>query len=258
MQKVAFVTGSSRGIGYGIIQKFAKNGYAVVTSSSSGEEKARENLNALRATGANVSYVRCDIANAASRAEALAHISERYGRLDVLVNNAGVAPLVRQNILEATEESFDRVVDTNLKGTFFMCQLFANAMINWKKAGLEDYQPRIVNISSLSAYTSSTSRGEYCVAKAGIAMVTTLFADILAEPGIPVFEVRPGIIQTDMTSTVQAKYDAFVLRDGGLPTARWGTPEDVAGVVHALSSGAFDYGTGQVINVDGGFHIRRL
>ena len=258
MQKVAFVTGSSRGIGYGITQKFAQNGYAVVMSSSSGEEKARENLDALRATGANVSYVRCDIASAASRAEALAHINERYGRLDVLVNNAGVAPLVRQNILEATEESFDRVVDTNLKGTFFMCQVFANAMIDWKKAGLEDYLPRIVNISSLSAYTSSTNRGEYCVAKAGIAMVTTLFADILAEPGIPVFEVRPGIIQTDMTSTVQAKYDAFILRDGGLPTARWGTPEDVAGVVHALSSGAFDYGTGQVINVDGGFHIRRL
>jgi NAD(P)-dependent dehydrogenase (short-subunit alcohol dehydrogenase family) len=257
-QKTIFVTGSSRGIGYGILKKFAENGYRVVMSGASGEERAADGLRALLDAGFEASYIRCDIANASDRGAVFDRISEKYAPLDVLVNNAGVSPLSRMNVLETTEESFDRVVGTNLKGTFFMTQLFANGMIGWQKTHPEDYSPRIVNISSMSAYTSSTNRGEYCVAKAGVSMVTTLFADMLARYDIPVFEVRPGIIKTDMTSVVQAKYDKFILEDGGLPTARWGLPEDVAKAVFALCGGAFDYGTGQVINVDGGFHIRRL
>ncbi len=258
MKKVALVTGSSRGIGFGILKTFAENNYDVIMSGSSGEEKAQNNLATIRTLGGKCTYIRCDIAKTEDRQALLEAIKLEYGRLDVLVNNAGVAPRERLNILDTTEQSFDHVVGTNLKGTFFMCQLFANQMLAWLKAGLESYQPRIVNVSSISAYTSSTGRGEYCISKAGIAMVTSLFADGLAARGIPVFEVRPGIIRTDMTSGVKEKYDAFILRDGGLPLARWGLPEDVAKAVFALCGGAFDYSPGQVVDVDGGFHIRRL
>jgi NAD(P)-dependent dehydrogenase (short-subunit alcohol dehydrogenase family) len=261
-QKTAFVTGSSRGIGYGILKKFAENGYRTVMSGASEEERAEEKLRALKKAGFEVSYIRCDIANASDRAAALGEISKKYAPLDILVNNAGVAPLARLNVLETTEESFDRVVGTNLKGTFFMTQLFANAMIEWmnewKKVYPDGYSPRIVNISSVSAEVSSTNRGEYCISKAGISMVTSLFADMLARYGIPVFEVRPGIIATDMTATVKEKYDKFIFEDGGLPIRRWGTPEDIAEAVFALTGGAFDYSTGQAVNVDGGFQIRRL
>ena len=173
------------------------------------------------------------------------------------MNNAGVACEVRLDVLETTEESFDRVVGINTKGTFFMCQIFANLMIGYQGRGLVDYTPRIVNISSVSSYTSSTSRGEYCISKAGISMTTLLFADRLAEYGIPVFEVRPGIIKTPMTDVVSEKYDKLI--DEGLtPIKRWGTPEDVAKCVLAASSGLLDFGTGTVLNADGGFHIRRL
>jgi NAD(P)-dependent dehydrogenase (short-subunit alcohol dehydrogenase family) len=268
VRRVVFVTGSSRGIGYGILKKFAENGCRVVMSGASGEKNARENLDALINAGYDAAYIRCDVSSDAGRKAAYAEISQRYGRLDVLVNNAGVAPKNRLNVLETTEESFDRVLDTNLKGTFFMCQLFANGMIEWlersksgqpdfSEFGFLDYRPRIVNVSSMSAYTSSANRGEYCISKAGVSMVTALFADMLARYGIPVFEVRPGIIRTDMTKTVEEKYDKFI-EDGGLPTARWGTPADVAEAVFALASGSFDYGTGQAVNVDGGFHLRRL
>lgn len=258
MQKVAFVSGSSRGIGYGILKKYAQSGYAVVMSGVSGEKKARANLEQLRALGTSVDYVRCDIALAADRAAACDAVMERHGRIDVLVNNAGVAPRERKNVLETTEESFDYVLDSNLKGTFFMCQTFAGKMIELKNAGLPDYAPRIVNVASISSYTSSPNRGEYCISKAGISMVTSLFADALAQYGIPVFEVRPGIIKTDMTATVEEKYNKFIFEEGGLPLGRWGTPEDAGEAVFALTSGAFDYSTGQVINLDGGFHIRRL
>ncbi len=258
MKKVALVTGSSRGIGFGILRAFAENGYDVVMSGFSGGERARDSLEALRCApgGGRVVYARCDIASDSDRRSLLQTVEREFGRLDVLVNNAGVAPLERRDILEATEESFDRVVGTNLRGTFFMCQLFANRMLRWLEEGLEAYRPRIVNITSVSVYASSTGRGEYCISKAGLAMATSLFADRLAGE-IPVFEVRPGIIATDMTSGVKAKYDAFI-EGGGLPVRRWGTPEDVGAAVFALCGGAFDYGTGQAVNVDGGFHIRRL
>ena len=182
---------------------------------------------------------------------------ERYGRLDLLVNNAGVAPLQRVDLLEMTEESFDRVLGINLKGTMFMCQAAARAMLAGKAQGLPDYQPRIVNIGSISAYTSSTSRGEYCISKAGVGMVTMLFADRLAHEGIPVFEVRPGIIDTDMTKVVHDKYDRLIA-DGLLPVRRFGKPEDVAKMVLACASGLLDYAAGQVLDADGGFALRRL
>lgn len=244
--KTALVTGASRGIGEGIAKCLLDDGYEVIGCATREIEK-----------NDGIDYVKCNITDEGDKERLKKYIIERYGRLDALVNNAGVAPEVRTDILEVGEESFDRVLSINLKGTFFMCQSFANLMIEMQKKGISDYNPRIVNISSCSAYTSSTARGEYCISKAGIAMVTTLFADRLAEYGIPVFEVRPGIIKTDMTSGVLKKYEDMI--EGGLlPTKRMGEPSDIAGCVKALLSGCFDYSTGQVINADGGFHIRRL
>ncbi len=247
MKKTAVVTGSRKGIGFGIVEAFLKEGYNVVSCGTAPEVPSDFPCD----------YVCCNIAVAEDRKKLLGYTLEKYGRVDVLVNNAGVAPKVRMDILETTEESFERVTGINCEGTFFMCQLFSNEMIREKSLGLEDYSPRIVNISSISAYTSSTSRGEYCISKAGIAMVTELFADRLAEYDIPVFEVRPGIILTDMTATVKEKYDKLIA-EGILPTKRMGMPEDVAKCVMGACSGLFDYGTGTVFNADGGFNIRRL
>lgn len=247
--KTALVTGSSRGIGRGIADLLMAHGYTVVYSGTKSERP--EDLAAER------DYIGCNIADAAQRQAAVQYVTDRYGRLDLLVNNAGVAPLVRSDVLEMTEESFDRVIGINLKGTLFMCQAAARAMLAGQAAGLADYQPRIVNIGSMSAYTSSTSRGEYCISKAGIGMVTKLFADRLAEEGIPVFEVRPGIIDTDMTRVVHEKYDRLIA-DGLLPIRRFGKPEDVAKMVLACASGLLDYSAGQVLDADGGFALRRL
>ncbi|MBR6748709.1 MAG: 3-ketoacyl-ACP reductase [Clostridia bacterium] len=252
MKKLAVITGARRGIGLGIAKALGDEGYRLLICATSDE--APETMEALSAY--EVEYMRCNIADAADR-DRLLDRAEAYGRIDVLVNNAGVAPKVRLDILETTEESFERLMDINLEGTFFMCQNAANRMIAMQNKGIEDYRPRIVNISSISAYTSSVSRGEYCISKAGIAMVTQLFADRLAEYGIPVFEVRPGIIRTDMTAAVTEKYEKLIA-EGLLPIARMGTPEDVAGCVVAACSGKLDYTTGQVLNADGGFALRRL
>lgn len=246
MNKIAVVTGARRGIGLGIASLLEQNGYTVVYSAASPKMEGDQ------------LYFPCDISRAEDRAALADFVLSRFGRIDLLVNNAGVACRERLDVLETTEESFDRLMEINAKGTFFMCQLFANRMIECQSAGLEDYHPRIVNISSVSAYTSSTSRGEYCISKAAIAMTTQLFADRLAAFGIPVFEVRPGIIETDMTSCVHEKYDKLILEEGITPIARWGTPEDVAKCVLAAASGMLDFGTGTVLNADGGFHIRRL
>lgn len=247
MKKTAVVTGSRKGIGFGIVEALLKEGYNVVSCGT--VDSVPEDF--------PCDYVQCNVTVAEDRKKLLDYAVSKYGRIDVLVNNAGVAPKVRFDILETTEESFERVVGTNCEGTFFMCQLFANEMIREQKTGLTDYAPRIVNISSISAYTSSTSRGEYCISKAGIAMTTELFADRLAEYNIPVFEVRPGIILTDMTAGVKEKYDRLIA-EGILPTKRMGMPEDVAKCVVGACSGLFDYGTGTVFNADGGFSIRRL
>ena len=252
MKKLAVITGARRGIGLGNAKALGDEGYRLLICATSDE--APETLEALSAY--EVEYMRCNIADSADR-DRLLDRAEAYGRIDVLVNNAGVAPKVRLDILETTEESFERLMDINLEGTFFMCQNAANRMIAMQNKGIEDYRPRIVNISSISAYTSSVSRGEYCISKAGIAMVTQLFADRLAEYGIPVFEVRPGIIRTDMTAAVTEKYEKLIA-EGLLPIARMGTPEDVAGCVVAACSGKLDYTTGQVLNADGGFALRRL
>lgn len=246
--KTAIVTGSSRGIGRGIADLLRENGYTVVYSGTRNERPAD--------LPAEADYFPCQIQDTDSRQALIRHVLDTYGRLDVLVNNAGVAPLVRRDLLEMTEESFDRVLGINLKGTMFLCQLAANIMIEGKQH-LTDYSPRIVNIGSISAYTSSTARGEYCISKAGVSMVTQLFADRLAAEGIPVFEVRPGIIATDMTHVVHEKYEKMI--EGGLlPVPRFGEPQDVAKMVLACCSGLLDYAAGQVLNADGGFALRRL
>ncbi len=245
--KVAFVSGATRGIGRAIADRLSANGYRVLYSGTRPERPA--DLPEER------DYIGCNIADSAQRKAAFEYIDQHYGRLDVLVNNAGVAPLVRQDILQMTEESFDRVLDINLKGTMFMCQLAANYMLSHKEQW-ED-SPRIINIGSISAYTSSTARGEYCISKAGLGMVTQLLADRLAAEGIPVFEVRPGIIATDMTEKVHDKY-AKMIEGGLLPIPRFGEPDDVAKMVEACCSGLLDYAAGQVLNADGGFSLRRL
>jgi NAD(P)-dependent dehydrogenase (short-subunit alcohol dehydrogenase family) len=247
-KKVAVVTGSRRGIGLAVLNALALEGYFVVKSDISPDENA---LNK------DIPYIRCDISSQQDREYLIDTIVSTYGRLDVLVNNAGVAPETRTDVLETTEESFDRVLNINLKGTFFMCQLAANKMIELKKLNKRNYSPRIINIASISSYTSSTSRGEYCISKAGISMTTMLFADRLAEFGIPVFEIRPGIILTDMTAGVRLKYE-HLIQDGLTPIKRLGRPEDVADCVLAAVSGRLDFATGQVLNADGGFSIRRL
>ncbi len=247
--RIAVVTGSTRGIGRGIAEKLTKEGYTVVYSGTRPSSAVELPEGAV--------YIGCDVSDSAQRKALFDEVARRFGRLDVLVNNAGMAPRVRRDILETTEESFDEVLGVNLKGTFFMCQAAANLMIEMKEKDLDDYRPRIVNIGSMSAYTSSTSRGEYCVSKAGVGMVTLLFADRLAEYGIPVFEIRPGIIDTDMTKVVHQKYEDLIA--GGLtPIRRFGQPGDVADMVAACCSGLLDFTTGQVLDADGGFHIRRL
>ena len=254
--KVAAVTGSRRGIGLGIAEALTRDGYTVILSGVTAEEDAAPMLEDFRSRGYDAAYIRCDISKIADRARFFNFIRETWGRLDVLVNNAGVAPKVRADLLETSEESYDYVLGVNLKGTFFMCQGAANLMLDMQKT-VADYSPRIINITSISAYTASVNRGEYCISKAGASMVTRLFAARLAEHGIPVYEIRPGIIRTDMTEGVSAKYDALIA--GGLtPITRWGRPEDVAKAVYMLSQNLIPFSTGNIINVDGGFHINRL
>jgi len=247
--KTAIVTGGRRGIGLGIAKELTKAGWRVLITGVSAEAEE-----ALKELGDNAAYFRCDSGLEEDRRALIAFAEKTYGRVDLLVNNAGVAPTVRADILETPQESFDRVLDTNLRGTFFMCQAMANHMIAHLGEG---YAPKIVNISSMSAYTSSVNRGEYCIAKAGISMVTTLFADRLAEYGILVYEVRPGIIKTDITAKVTEKYDKLI-GEGVTPIKRWGYPEDIGRAVAAIAADYFPFSTGEVFNVDGGFHIQRL
>lgn len=255
MKKTAVVTGSSRGIGYAIARQLGLDGFNVVIVATGSREKNIDAIRRLEEEGITVGYVQANVADHDDRLRIVSESVKLFGRIDVLVNNAGVAPLVRADLLEMTEESFDRVVGINTKGNMFLTQAVARQMISQEP--IEKRKGVIVNISSCSSVVSSTSRGEYCVSKAGISMLTTLFADRLASEGILVHEVRPGVIATDMTSAVQAKYDRLI-EDGLFPIARWGTPEDVAGAVSALVSDKFLYTTGNYIDVDGGFHIKRL
>ena len=255
-RKTALVTGGGRGIGRAVAVKLAGRGYALAVAGTSPREKVREALEEIAAAGGESLYVRADIGTAEGRRELVRQVMETYGRIDVLVNNAGVAPRVRRDILETTEESLDYVLGVNLKGTFFLTQAVANIMVEEIRT-VPGIRPKIVNISSVSAYATSVQRGEYCISKAGISMITQLFADRLAEYGIAVNEARPGVIRTDMTAKVQAKYDRLI-EEGIFPIRRWGTPGDVAGAVAVLCSDELPYSTGEVLNVDGGFHIRRL
>ena len=243
MKKVAIVTGVASGIGLACAKKLLEKDIAVV-----GMSRRPEMAEVL---AGDFTYVSGDVSSTQDRNRLVDVTLEKYGRVDILVNVAGVAPKVRADLLEMTEESYDYVMNINTKGTLFLTQRVANEMIKREIKGA------IVNISSMSAYTSSVNRGEYCISKAGASMITTLFADRLAEYGIMVNEVRPGIIATDMTSKVQGKYDALIA-GGLLPIQRWGTPEDIASAVYALCDGSLPYMTGQSINIDGGFHIRRL
>ena len=260
---VAIVTGASRGIGKGIAKELASLGYDLVinhfdftTEGQPDESRAEQTQKEIKELGAKCESLRCDVSRAEDRSSLIALVKSKFGRCDMLVNNAGVAPLKRRDILEATEESFDRVMGINLKGPYFLTQQVANWMIEQKKQ-YSDRAFRIVNVGSISAYTSSPARGEYCISKAGVSMCTKLYADRLAEYNIGVFEISPGIIATDMTSAVKGKYDKLIA-EGLTPTKRWGTPEDVAKAVGAIAQGRLDFSTGQVINVDGGFHLRRL
>lgn len=255
-KKVAFITGGSRGIGLGCAEHLAKAGFDLAINGMREESDVTETLEHLRSLGVNVIYCRGDIGDAQARIQMLDTIREHYGRLHVLVNNAGVAPKSRQDLLDTTEESYDYVVNTNLRGTFFLCQNAARWMIEQKQAD-EAFEGCIINNSSISATVVSVNRGEYCVAKAGLSMTTQLFAARLGEFSIPVYEVRPGITKTDMTSGVTEKYDRLI-EEGLCVTRRWGYPEDVGKAVAALAAGNFLYSTGQVIQVDGGLTIPRL
>ncbi|MDO8683717.1 MAG: 3-ketoacyl-ACP reductase [Armatimonadota bacterium] len=256
-QKVALVTGGSRGIGKGISLALAKVGYDVAINHFDPDNTAADQTKKeIEEIGRKCRAWKGDISSAADRIVLLDIIRREFGRLDLLVNNAGVAPLKRVDILEASEESFERLININLKGPYFLTQAVANWMIEQRKLDPER-MPAIVNISSVSAYTSSPARGEYCISKAGVSMATKLYADRLAEYDINVYEIQPGIIATEMTAPVKEKYDKMIA-EGLTPIKRWGTPEDIGKAVSAVAQGLFPFSTGQVFNLDGGFHLRRL
>jgi len=256
MNKVALVTGGSRGIGLGIAIQLAKNGFDIAINGVRNESAVGDVLAEIKNLGVKAIYCQGSISSSDDRKGIIQKVKDHFGRLDVLVNNAGIAPKERRDILEATEESFDEVLNTNLKGNYFLTQQVANWMIDQKKSSKE-FSGCIINVSSISATVASVNRGEYCISKAGISMATQLFAVRLGEFEIPVYEVRPGIISTDMTSGVKGKYDKLI-EEGLTVQKRWGYPEDVGKVVAALASGSFPYCTGQVVMVDGGLTIPRL
>jgi len=251
---MAIVTGASRGIGRAIAIELATLSYDLVINRV--QQVAPETQKEVEQLGVQCEFVQGDVSCAEDRSRLVDSTKSKFGRCDLLVNNAGVAPLKRMDILETTEESFDRVIGINLRGPYFLTQLVANWMIEQKKQNPQ--RPlRIVNIGSISAYASTPSRSEYCISKAGLSMMTKLYADRLAEYNIGVFEIRPGIIATDMTRAVKGKYDKLIA-EGLTPTKRWGQPEDVAKAVGAIAEGRLDFSTGTIINVDGGFHLKRL
>ena len=257
MSKTALVTGGSRGIGFGIAKALAAEKWDIVINGVRPRESVSEALNELHAMGVRVGYARGDIGNPADRANIVSAAREfARGSINLLVNNAGVAPKVRADLLETSEESYDYVVDTNLKGVFFLTQTIARGMVEAKTHD-QDFRATIVNITSISATVVSINRGEYCIAKAGFGMLTQLFATRLGGEGIPVYEVRPGVIKTDMTAGVTEKYDKLIA--GGLCVQpRWGFPDDVGRAVASLARGDFPFSTGQVVMVDGGLTIPRL
>jgi len=259
MKRVALITGGSRGIGFGISQCFAREGLDLAICGVRAEEQVSEAIGQLRTLGSQVLYCQADVSDSGMRKHLIKSIQDHYGRLHILVNNAGVAPAERKDVLEATEESFERVLRINLQGPHFLCQEVANWMIQQKQTQ-DDFSGCIINITSISATIASPNRAEYCISKAGLGMSTKVWAVRLAEFGIAVFEVQPGIIRTDMTSlpAVQTKYNTLISKGGLLLQPRWGTPEDVGKAVVMLVRGDLPYSTGQVISVDGGMRVERL
>jgi len=256
MKKVALITGGTRGIGLGIAKALADIGYDLMLCGMRHEQSARDCLEQLRVSGSNVVYQQADVANHEDRQRLVDSTKNQFGHLNLLVNNAGIGPKVRADILDATEQSFDEVMTTNLRGPYFLTQSVAKWMIQQRQADAQ-FWACIVNISSISAEVASVNRGEYCVSKAGVAMATKLWAARLGEFGISVYEVRPGIVRTDMTAAVTEKYDQL-LSSGITVQARWGTAEDVGLAVAALARAAFPYSSGSVFMVDGGLSVRRL
>ena len=256
MNKTALVTGGSRGIGFGIAECLGKDGFDLAINGVRDESGVTEALDKLRSYGTRVVYCQGDISSNESREGIIDRVKAEFGCLHVLVNNAGVAPKERNDILMATEESFDYVVGTNLKGTYFLTQAAANWMVEQREADA-DYNGCIINVTSVSSTVASVNRGEYCIAKAGLSMVTQLYAARLGEYQIPVYEIRPGVIATDMTSGVKEKYDKM-FKEGLAVQSRWGVPEDIGKAAAGLARGDFPYSTGQVIMVDGGMTIQRL
>jgi len=256
MSRVALITGGTRGIGLGIAIELAKAGFDLALNGQRTESDVSSVMVGLEEAGVEVAYFPGDISKKESRISLVEAVFRKYGKVNILVNNAGIAPPERRDILEATEESFDYVMDVNLRGPYFLTQLIANKMIETKKI-LHDEFFCIINVSSVSAIVPSVNRGEYCISKAGIAMSTRLWASRLGEFDIPVYEIQPGVIRTDMTSGVQEKYDRL-FQNGLAIQQRWGTPGDVGKVAAAMASGNMPYSTGQVVMVDGGMSIPRL
>jgi 3-oxoacyl-[acyl-carrier protein] reductase len=256
MKKTALITGGSRGIGLGIARALAREGYNLAINGVRDEENAAEALEELRALGADVLYCQGSIAIAADREKIIEKAYEFFGNINVLVNNAGIAPRVRMDLLDTTPENYQEVLTTNLEGPFFFTQSIAKKMAHTKQNNYA-FEATIIFVTSISATVTSVNRGEYCVSKAGLAMTSALFAVRLAEFSIPVFEIRPGVIATDMTAKVQGKYNDL-FENGMALQPRWGTPEDVGKAVASLTRGDFPYSTGQVIHVDGGMLIDRL
>jgi NAD(P)-dependent dehydrogenase (short-subunit alcohol dehydrogenase family) len=266
VNQAALITGASRGIGRGIAMTLAKLGCDLVVNyvenAKAAKKTAADCVEMARTCRKEIraEIFQADISKRADREKLIEFAEAKFARLDLLVNNAGVAPETRTDILEAGEESFDRLIAINVKGPYFLTQLAAKWMIeqcNRARKSAVEYRPKIITISSISAYTASTDRGDYCVAKAALSMLTPLYAARLAEHGINVYEIRPGIIATDMTGPVEEKYDKLI-GEGLTPIKRWGTPEDVGKAVAAIAEGLLPFSTGEIINVDGGFHLRRL
>jgi 3-oxoacyl-[acyl-carrier protein] reductase len=256
MKRVALITGGSRGIGFGIAKQLAENGFSIAINGVRPIADVKDAIEELKKTGAEVLYCQGNIASHEDRTRIVKEVKDHYHRLHVLVNNAGIAPRERADILMTSEKSFDEVLGINLKGTYFLTQEIANWMVDQKHMDTT-FSGCIINITSISATVASVNRGEYCISKAGLGMVTQLFAARLGEFNIPVYEVRPGIISTDMTAGVKEKYDALIEKDLCIQK-RWGQPEDVGKAVNALAQGNFPYSTGQVLMVDGGLTVPRL
>ena len=255
MKKTAIVTGGGRGIGLGISKKLAAEGYNLVLLGTSPEADNQQGLDEIRAQGAECLYVQGSVSSLEDHQRLLDAALARFGRVDALINNAGVGPLVRNDLLDMTPESYDRVMEINLRGPLFLTQRVARQMAAQQEA--DGIRGIIVSVSSMSSIVASINRGEYCISKAGVSMMTSLFATRMAEEKVFVYEVQPGIIETRMTEKVKDKYDALCESDA-LLVRRWGQPEDIANAVWAFCSGALTYCPGQVLVADGGFTLRRL